>query len=47
MTGVPAGKASFVWDLNGGVTKVRVTGKFSVIDRSGVPVRLDLYYYTA
>ena len=45
VTGVPGGKASFVWDLTGGVTKVRVTGKFSVIDRSGVPVRLDLYYY--
>ena len=44
-TGVPGGKATFVWDLDNGVTSVHVTGKFSVIGRSGVPVRLDLNYY--
>jgi hypothetical protein len=43
--GVPAGDADFQWDLTNGVTKVLITGKFAVIGRSGVPVRLDLYYY--
>jgi hypothetical protein len=44
-TGVPAGDADFQWDLTKGVTKVLITGKFAVIDRSGVPVRLNLHYY--
>jgi hypothetical protein len=44
-TGVPANDADFQWDLTDGVTKVLITGKFAVIDRSGVPVRLDLHYY--
>jgi len=44
--GVAAGNATFTWDLTGGVTQVGVTGNFSAINRSGVPVRLNLTYYT-
>lgn len=46
-TGVAAGPATFTWDLTNGVTKLNITGNFSAIDRSGVPVRLDLMYYTS
>jgi hypothetical protein len=46
VTGVAADNATFTWDLTNGVTKLNVDGRFAVIDRSGVPVRLDLYYYT-
>jgi hypothetical protein len=45
-TGIAAGKAKFVWTLRNGVTQVNVTGDFSAVGRSGVPVRLDLNYYT-
>jgi hypothetical protein len=46
-TGVAAGPATFKWRLRNGVTDVNMTGNFSAVDRSGVPVRLDLYYYLA
>lgn len=47
VTGVAAGNATFRWDLTNGVTKLQMTGNFSAIDRSGVPVRLDMSYYTS
>jgi hypothetical protein len=46
ITGIAAGKAKFVWKLKDGVTQVNITGDFSAVGRSGVPVRLDLNYYT-
>jgi hypothetical protein len=46
ITGIAAGKATFTWKLKSGVTQVNVSGDFSAVARSGVPVRLDLYYYT-
>jgi hypothetical protein len=46
ITGVAAGNATFNWKLKTGVTQVNITGEFSAVDRSGVPVRLDLNYYT-
>jgi hypothetical protein len=45
-TGVAADKATFTWKLKGGVTQVNVSGEFSAVGRSGVPVEVALHYYT-
>lgn len=46
VTGVAAGQATFTWKLKNGVTQVNVSGEFSAVDRSGVPVEVALHYYT-
>jgi hypothetical protein len=44
--GNATGDATFTWDLTGGVTKLNVNGKLAAHGRSGVGIRLYMYYYT-